>query len=86
MAAIWVIVIGILRLVRSFKLRRFHKALNTQIIARHWWVVMINGILLIAVGIIGLMNPAMTAVAIGTLMGWHVVIAEINLISTAWAA
>lgn len=86
MAAIWVIVIGIFRLIRAFRLRRFHKALNTQIIARRWWVVMINGILLIAVGVIGLMNPGITAVAIGALMGWHVVVAGINLISTAWEA
>ena len=86
MAALWLVVIGILRLVRSVKLHQFHKAFNTKVIARRWWVVMLNGILLIAAGVFGLMNPAMTAVAIGTMMGLNIVVAGINLISTAWAA
>lgn len=86
MAALWVVVIGILRFIRSMKLRRFHKALQTQIIAKRWWVVTINGILLIVIGVLGLMNPTFTMVAIGTMMGWHIVVAGINLISTAWAA
>lgn len=86
MAALWLTVIGILRLVRSLKLRRFHKALNTQIIAKRWWVVTINGLLLLAVGILGLMNPTATMIALGTMMGLHIAMAGINLISTALAA
>ena len=82
MAALWLVVVGILRLIRSMKLRQFHKALDTQIIAKRWWVVTINGILLIVVGVIGLMNPTVTMMAIGAMMGLHVVMAGINLIST----
>lgn len=51
MAAIWLIVIGILRLIRSSRLHQFHKTFDTKIIARRWWVVMLNGILLIVLGI-----------------------------------
>jgi uncharacterized membrane protein HdeD (DUF308 family) len=88
MAASWVMVIGILRLVRAFKLRELHKELSTQVqaVASHWWVVLLNGILLIAVGIIGMINPAVMAIAIGTMMGLHVVVVGTTLIITAWAA
>ena len=85
MAAAWVVIIGILRMVRAFELRKFRDAPNMQNTAGLWWVAMINGILLIIIGLIGLMNPIITAIAIGTLMGLEIVFAGINLISTAWA-
>ncbi|MBO5567869.1 MAG: DUF308 domain-containing protein [Clostridia bacterium] len=86
MAAIWLIVIGILRLIRSSRLHQFHKTFDTKIIARRWWVVMLNGILLIVLGILSMMNPSITAFAIGTMIGLNVLFAGINLISTACAA
>lgn len=39
-AALWLIVIGILRLIRSSKLHQFHKTFNTKVVAKRWWVVM----------------------------------------------
>ncbi|MBQ8161486.1 MAG: DUF308 domain-containing protein [Clostridia bacterium] len=86
LAAAWLLVIGIMRFVRSMKLRRFHRALNTKIVAKRWWVVMLNGIVLIALGILSLMNPTITAFAIGTMMGLNILFAGVNLISTACAA
>ncbi len=86
MAAIWLIVIGILRLIRSSRLHQFHKTFDTKVIAKRWWVVMLNGILLIVLGILSMMNPSITAFAIGTMMGLNVLFAGINLISTACAA
>lgn len=86
MAAIWLIVIGILRLIRSSRLHQFHKTFDTKVIAKRWWVVMLNGILLIVLGILSIMNPSITAFAIGTMMGLNVLFASINLISTACAA
>ncbi len=86
MAAIWLIVIGILRLIRSSRLHQFHKTFDTNVIAKRWWVVMLNGILLIVLGILSMMNPSITAFAIGTMMGLNVLFAGINLISTACAA
>ena len=86
MAAIWLIVIGILRLIRSSRLHQFHKTFDTKVIAKRWWVVMLNGILLIVLGILSMMNPSITAFAIGTMMGLNVLFASINLISTACAA
>ena len=62
-------------------------------------LAIILGILMIVSGIYCLCTPGLTflavgwiigfnmvADAIGALMGWHVVVAGINLISTAWAA
>ena len=86
MAAIWLIVIGILRLIRSSRLHQFHKTFDTKVIAKRWWVVMLNGILLIVLGILSIMNPSITAFAIGTMMGLNVLFAGINLISTACTA
>ena len=43
-------------------------------------------VLLIVLGILSMMNPSITAFAIGTMMGLNVLFAGINLISTACAA
>ena len=85
-AALWLIVIGILRLIRSSKLHQFHKTFETKVIAKRWWVVMLNGILLIVLGVLSMMNPSITAFAIGTMMGLNILFSGINLISTACAA
>ena len=86
MAATWLTVIGILRLIRSTHLYQFHKTSDKEGIARYWWVVLINGIALIILGILSMMNPSITALAIGTMMGMNVLFAGISLICTACIA
>ena len=86
MAAVWVLVIGIIRLIKSSKLHELNKVSDTQVIAKNWWLVMISGILLVLLGILSLMNPAVTMFALGTVIGVTILFAGINLIATAFAA
>ena len=86
MAGIWILWIGILRLARSVRLRHIHKELHATGIAKHWWLVMISGILLILIGILGLMNPAVAAIAIGTQIGIDILFAGANMIVAACIA
>ena len=86
MAAAWVLWIGILRLALSAKMHHIRKELGNESIAKHWWLVMINGILLILIGILGLMNLAVAAIAIGTLIGIDILFAGANMIVAACIA
>ena len=86
MAAFWVLAVGVLRIARSLKLRRIHKELGTKIIAARWWAPLISGIVLAAIGVFGLVNPAVAAVAIGAVIGMTIVAAGANLITTACSA
>ncbi len=79
MSALWVLIIGILRLIRSSRLHQIHKEFDTQIIAKNWWIVMISGILLVLLGVLSLMNPAVTMAAVGTMIG-----ANIMWIASRW--
>lgn len=80
MAGIWILWIGILRLARSVRLRHIHKELHATGIAKHWWLVMLTGILLIVVGIFSLMNPGILVLGIGILIGVDILLAGINAI------
>ena len=86
MAAAWVLWIGILRLARSAKMHHIRKELGNESIAKHWWLVMISGILLILIGILGLMNPAVAAIVIGTQIGIDILFAGANMIVAACIA
>ncbi len=86
MAALWILTLGILRLIKSSKLHQIHKQSDTEIVAKNWWVVMLTGILLVLLGVVSLMNPAITMFAVGTMIGITILIAGINLIATALAA
>ena len=86
LAAVWVLWIGILRLARSVKMHHLHKELSTETIAKHWWLVMLSGILMIVIGIFSLINPGIMAIAIGMLIGIDILFAGINMLITACIA
>jgi len=86
MAALWILTLGIFRLIKSSKLHQIHKEFDTEVVAKNWWIVMLSGILLVLLGVLSLMNPAITMVAVGTMIGIGILIAGINLIATALAA
>ncbi len=83
MAAAWLIVIGIIRIILAVKLRGINRALGAQIPGRHWWLVLIAGILLILCGILSLFNPAGLIVAIGIHFGLNIIIAGATMIAVA---
>lgn len=82
-AALWLLLIGLFRIVRSSHLHRIHKEFDTRVMARNWWVVMLTGILMVIVGVMSFMNPAIAAVAIGTMVGVSIFFAGVNLLATA---
>lgn len=82
-AALWLFLIGLFRIVHSSHLHRIHKEFDTRVMARNWWVVMLTGILMVIVGVMSFMNPAIAAVAIGTMVGVGIFFAGVNLLATA---
>lgn len=82
-AAAWLVVIGAIRIVRSTKLRKFHKALDTEVVGKRWWVVMLTGILLVVCGVLSFANPTGLMIAIGVNFGINIMVAGVSLISTA---
>lgn len=78
--AAWIILTGILRIVAAFGLRNFHWEFNTKELGANWWVLLILGVLLLIVGIFALVNPFVTIVAMGVLIGLSIVVAGINLL------
>lgn len=82
-AAIWLIVIGIVRIVTSFKVKKLHYELNTLILGKHWYIALILGIIMILAGILCLMHPVVLAITIGVYIGIEIIIAGIELITYA---
>ncbi len=82
-AAVWMIVLGIIRIMLSHQLHRIRRELDAQILGRKWWLVMILGILMIAAGIFSLFNPAGLIIAIGINFGINIIIAGANMIAAA---
>jgi len=85
-SAFWVIAVGLLRIVGSVRLRGINKTREANQITSLWWVALISGILLVVVGVFGLANPAVAAVALGISIGLSIVAAGANLIATAVSA
>ncbi|MBR1842763.1 MAG: DUF308 domain-containing protein [Oscillospiraceae bacterium] len=82
-AAAWLVVIGAIRIVRSTKLRKFHKVLDTEILGKRWWAVMLTGILLVVCGVLSFANPTGLMIAIGVNFGINIIAAGVSLITTA---
>ena len=67
-------------MARAAQLRHIHNQLIASGIAKHWWLVMLTGILLIVVGIFSLINPGIMGITIGLLIGIDILFAGINAI------
>ena len=83
LAAIWLIVIGILRVIHALRVHKLRKALDAEILGRRWWLVLIVGILMIVCGVFSLFNPSGLIIAIGINFGLNIIIAGANLIAVA---
>lgn len=82
-AAAWLIVIGILRIVHAAKVHKLRKALDAEILGKRWWLMMLIGILLVIGGILSFINPTGLIIAIGILFGLNIIVAGANLIAVA---
>lgn len=85
MAAIWLIITGIIRIILSSRMRMLKSVEDegAKYLGRHWWLVLIMGILLIVCGAFSMFNPAGLIIAIGINFGLNIIISGFNLISAA---
>ena len=81
MAAIWILVMAIVSVIRAFRMRRMHKTFNTVFLGKNWWIGMLIGILMCIFAILSLMNPEIIMVAIGTFIGLGIVMMGASIIS-----
>lgn len=98
MAAAWLIVYGVLRVVMAFKMRSARKKLlaaatnsglvpaGAQAPKARWGWVLCMGILMVICGILGFLNPVMFAIALGTMIGITIVLFGFDMIVMAFAA
>lgn len=75
--AIWMIVIGILRIVDAFRIRKESAG---------WVGLLIIGILLLILGVLCFIDPITALLAMGVMLGISVIMNGIDLIATAFFA
>ena len=83
LAAIWMIVLGIIRIIFAIRFYRIKKILDVKSIKRRWWIILIFGFLLIICGIVSLFNPTGLIIAIGINLGLSIIVAGANMIAFA---
>lgn len=75
----WLIVCGILRVVASVQLREFHIEFKTELLGKKWWVILISGLLLFAMGVLMCVFPIQSQEVIGILIGCGVIMTGLNV-------
>lgn len=79
--AAWILVAGIIWIMRSFKIRDIYKKID--IIGRRWWVALVFGIILAVVGVLSLINPTALILTIGFSMGLVILVGGCGLLTFA---
>lgn len=83
--ASWLIALGIVRIVRSVRVRRIRKNavksydLKTEF-GKNWWMYLLSGILIAVYGIVCAFFPIFSFAAIGIFIGIGIIMAGVNLI------
>ena len=67
LVAIWLIVVGMARIVAALDLRKVHDAGSA--IGRNWVLVMVTGVVTLAFGIICVIHPLLAMESVGITMG-----------------
>ena len=90
MAAIWIIAIGVIRVVHALQIRQFRAAVQSAFsettVGKDWWVGLILGILLALFGVLSLFHPVVLMLTIGIDIGIAVIIAGVNMIHLGTAS
>ena len=79
--AIWFVIEGIILIVRSAKIHKFHKSWNTSLLGTRWYLPLILGILMIIFGVLSCMNPAIIAASMGLFIGLGIIFSGAGLIT-----
>ena len=81
--AVWLVIRGILVIIRAAKIHRLHKNWNTKKIGTHWYIPLIIGILMVIFGVLSLLNPIIIETTIGIFIGFGIIVSGANLITVA---
>ena len=81
--AIWLIIQGIIVIIRSWKVRKLHKNWNTKLVGTQWYVPLCLVILLCLFGVLCTLKPIIIASTIGIFIGLGMIFAGANLITLA---
>lgn len=79
-SAAWVVISGILRIVRAFKLKDL-KGEAGRVLGKYWWLLLIFGIALVALGIFMLLHPAVINIAISIIVGIAIIFIGANILT-----
>ena len=83
--AIWILISGVVRVLRAFTLKDL-KGKAGQVLGKRWWVLLIFGIIMIALGLVLLCNPVITVTATGALISIAMIFVGANLLTFSVAA
>ena len=83
MGAVWVLLHGVIHIVRALKIHKFRKEWDAVVIGKHWWILLLVGIVTCLFGVLSLMNPGIIMTAVGTFIGLGIVAAGANMIAVA---
>ncbi len=85
MTALWLIALGIVRIIRSIRVRGIRKRVkedydrNTEY-GKSWWVYLLLGVFIAIYGVVCAIYPIVSLAAIGTFIGIGIIMAGANLI------
>ena len=81
--AAWLVLRGIMSIVRAFKIRKLHKNWDTKVLGTHWYLPLCIGILTCAFGILCMFKPLIVTTTVGIFISLGVISAGANLITVA---
>lgn len=77
----WLLVGGVVRIARSFSMRKVHNTLDTAVLGTNWDLALCIGILMVILGIFCLANPLIVMVALGWQVGIALIMGGVGLIT-----
>ena len=83
LAAIWILIRGVLAIYISLKIKKIHKKYETQYLGTKWWHRFGFGILMCILSIICLIHPGIMINYIGVLIGLGIISLGADMITTA---
>lgn len=84
--AIWLVVTGVIIVVRSFQLRNLLKQMSTLDLTKYWLLPLIVGILMAVFGAVSVAHPDVMSQTLGVMIGLGVFINGVNMIVLATTA
>lgn len=82
-AAAWLAALGILRIIISIRINIVRKELDTYLLGRRWWLVLIGGILLVICGVFSFFDPSYLIKFLGIYLGISIIVTGADMVAIA---